>query len=519
MESNQEKSTEPSKSAVANPSAQALSPKNEYNLDRGMNIEVSKDQLEAFLLVRPNWLLGKEVSVSDISLTLERFSIPMERLDLKALQEICSEINGIIASNTGLNQVYRYKIAEGTAPVPGLDAWVKFDFPRPQRVTLREDGSADFRNINRYVHVKEGERVATLFEGKPGEPGLDIYGKVIHPPAIKKIKLVVGKNVESRSGMDTENPELPVTHFFAASSGVIYTTDNSITVSPELNIESDVGLETGNINFDGTVRVQGNIVEGSVLKCNGSLFVAGNIETLDVEVFENLEIKGGVKGKDKDKGVIRVEGDFHAKFIENATIEVAGDLIVENYILNSKILCLGSVFVTSDNGSVIASEMIVYKGVSTANLGSNAQLDTNIEIGFHFRNDRLFKQGKQTIKELEEEVAELEPKILRIKEMVTRSRGKLDEAKKAEFKKIFEEYAKKKKTIEILNQKLEVIRMNRYNQENVKMVVRQAAYPSSVIKYRKQIEKFTTQASSFMLSFFPNQEKAIPVAWKSGPGK
>ena len=51
-----------------------------------------------------------------------------------------------------------------------------------------------------------------------------------------------------------------------------------------------------------------------------------------------MTVKGGIKLK--NRGVIKVKGNLRSKFIENAIIEVDGDVIVEGSILNSKIYCL-----------------------------------------------------------------------------------------------------------------------------------------------------------------------------------
>lgn len=488
-----------------------------FNLELGLKVEVSQDSLKAKLIARPNWLIGKEITMSEISMILENCNLSNERVDFEAFGPILNEINTRLRNKKNLDEVLSFPIAEGIPAQKGIDGWVKFFFPRARKVKIREDGSADYRNIDRYVHVNKDDRLATLFEGIPGKSGIDVYGKPIPAPSITRAKLEIGSNIRKEDRPNPENELMTLHVFYANCNGVIYTTDNSITVSPELNIESDVGLETGNINFDGTVNVQGNIIEGSVVDCKGSLFVSGNVESMDVFVQDSLDVKGGVKGKDKSKGVIRVNGDLKAKFIENANIEVEGDIVVENNILNSKIKCLGSIFLSSDNSSVVTSDLIVYQGISTANLGSNAELDTKIEVGFHFKNDRLYQEGKTKYANFEMGIKEMEPKILKIKDIVTRSRGKLDEARKVEFKAIFEDYSKRKKVSQILAQKIEALKISRYSPENVKVVVRNVAHPGTILRYRKQIEKISKPQTSFMYNFFPFQEKAQPTAWKKNP--
>lgn len=488
-------------------------PEENFDLDRGLKVEISKDGLEANLIALPSWLIGRDITIADISLATERFGIHQDRIDYSGMEKITHEVNYVLRDKINLTTPIFFPIAKGIPPEEGINGWIKYSFPRARRVVIKEDGNADFRNIDRYIHVKKGDKLAVLFDGVQGKQGLDVFGKPVYPKPIERFKIKIGNNIREAQEPNPDVPSTTLHVFYATCNGVIFTTDNSITVSPELNIDSDVGLETGNINYEGTVNVTGSIVEGSNIFSKGSLYVGGNVESMDVVVQENLDVKGGIKGKDKAKGLIRVTGDVNAKFIENASLEVEGDVVVENNILNSNILCLGSIFITSDNGSIVSSNITVFKGLSTANLGSNAELDTMVEVGFHFKNNRLYQDGKEKFKVYEKEAIELEPKILKIKEFVTRSRGKLDESKKAEFKAIFEDYAKRKQVIKLFTAKLENIKIARFNPDNVKIVIRNHAFPGSVIRYRKQIEKITKPQSSFILNFFPNQEKAIPVAW------
>lgn len=166
----------------------------------------------------------------------------------------------------------------------------------------------------------------------------------------------------------------------------------------------------------------------------------GNVESSEVTVGEDLEVKGGVKGK--GKGIIRVKGDLRTKFIENAIIEIDGDCIVENFILGSKIFCLGNIILTGETSSLIGSEVIAFKGVTLSSFGSTAQMDTTIEVGFHYKNDRLFTEGSSRLVQLEKELESVLPEIQKIKDVVQRSRGKIDDARKLKFKEVFDNYQK-----------------------------------------------------------------------------
>ncbi|MCZ8344675.1 MAG: FapA family protein [Leptospira sp.] len=484
----------------------------EFNPDKGLKIIISEDRLTATLVAKPIWLTGGGMSNILILESLDLYGVHPDRILMKEVDSAALEIDKILKNPEELKKEHTFVVGKGIPAKQGESGWIKFYFPRATRVVLTEDGSADFRNINKYVHVKEGERLATLFEGVAGEQGIDVNGNPVYPNPIERPRLTLGKNVLPKTVNDPEKPERQLKEYYAGLSGVVFSTDTSLSVSPELNIESNIGLGTGNINFDGTIRVKGTIEEGSVVVCHGSLYLEGNVESSEVTVGEDLDVKGGVKAK--GQGVIKVKGDLRAKFIENANLEIDGDCIVENFILQSNIKCLGNIILTGDSSSIISSDILSYQGITVSSLGSSAQLDTVVEVGFHFKNDRLFNEGSARLVQLEKELEALVPEIQKIKEVVQRTRGKLDDAKKEKFKEIFDGYQKRTKTVELLKAKIEELKGTRFNQDNVKVVVRNTAHPNATIKYKKQVEKISKAQTSFVMNFFPNQEKAMLTAFK-----
>lgn len=491
----------------------APGPSQEFNPGRGLNFKISDDRLSCIMTAKPLWLMGGELNHLVLLEYVESSGVHRDRIELKAVEEAARAIQVALKDTEQQKASLEFVVAKGIPAKQGINGWIKFFFQRAQRVVLKEDGSADFRNINKYIHINEGDKLASLFEGVPGEQGIDVEGKPIYPNPIDRPKLTLGKNVLPKTVPDPENPSLQIKEYYAALSGVVFSTDNSLTVSPELNIESSIGLGTGNINFDGTIRVKGTIEEGAVLVCSGSLYLEGNVESSEVTVGEDLEVKGGVKGK--GKGVIRIKGELRTKFVENAILEVDGDCIIENFILGSKIYCLGNIVLTGESSSLIGSDVIAYKGITMSSLGSPAQMDTSVEVGFHFKNDRLLNEGSARLVELEKELEAVLPEIHKIKEVVQRMRGNLDEARKQKFKDVFDAYSKKSKTLELLKSKVEELRSARYSTDNVKVVVRNTAHPGAVIKYRRQIEKISKSQSSFVMNFFPNQDKGMMTAFKA----
>ncbi len=69
-----------------------------YDLDLGLKISTSEDLLEATLIAKPSWLVGKNLSMSEIAMTLERYSLSEERIDFSGMEKIINEINNRLNS-------------------------------------------------------------------------------------------------------------------------------------------------------------------------------------------------------------------------------------------------------------------------------------------------------------------------------------------------------------------------------------------------------------------------------------
>lgn len=488
----------------------------ETRLD-AISLEIAKDAMSAKVIVDVTGVSLRDFSPTMIYNLITNSKLSEDIVNFSVIKEIVDEVNKrkkqVLPISHVANpddNIVRQQIATGIPIVHGLDGWVKFYHPHNQRVVIKEDGSADFRNLEKFISIKKDEKIATLFAGVPGKPGKDVYGMTLNPPAIKRPKITIGANIITTSNSSPEEPEKVYVEYTSACNGVLFSTDESVTVSPELRIEQSVGISTGNVKYDGTVNVVGSIEDGSKVECEGSLNVAENLESSDITVGKDLFVKGGIKAK--AKGLVKIAGSVKAKFIENSILEVGGDLIIEGYILNSKIYCLGSIVLTGPTSAILGSEIIVMGGLSTYNLGSNAGVDVVVELGAHFQNERLFNEFQNKVKASEKEMTNIIPQVQQANNMIKQLRGKLDEDKKKKFTELFELFKVKSANHKFVTEKFEELKTSRFNQEQINIVVKGAAFPGAVIKYRRQIEKISVMQSAFMMSFLPGQESAPMTA-------
>jgi len=471
-----------------------------------MKVEIASDNMEAFLNLNTVGLDFSQIESTVIyNYLTNNTKLFSELIDFNKINEIVSILKKI-KSGEIKEPLVRVVIAKGVPMVEGMDGWIKYYHPHNQRVVIGADGKADFRNLEKYITIKRDEKIVTIFQGVPGKQGKDVLGTELNPKAIKKPKLEIGSNITSETIVSQEEPDKIYIEYSASCDGVLISNEESIQVSEELKLTTNVGIATGNINYQGSITIEGSIEDGAKVVCTGMMMVNANVESSEIEVGQDMTVKGGIKLK--NRGVIKVKGNLRSKFIENAIIEVDGDVIVEGSILNSKIYCLGSVLLIGATSGILGSEIIVFGSVSTVNLGSTAGLDVVVDMGYHHKNDKLYNELGNTIKSAEKELGTLVPQVQQMNNIIKQSRGKLDEDRKKKYKELIDTFKQKNDLHRRLVNKHEELKTSRFNSDKINLIVKGAGFPGATIKYRRQVEKLTVVQSAFMMNFYPGQDFA-----------
>lgn len=288
-------------------------------------------------------------------------------------------------------------IAKGIPPVPGKPPEIQYYFDTdPIRIgTLLEDGSMDWKNRGEIPQVVEGELLAEKVGGEPGKPGTDIFGQEVLPPRVKEPSLKFTKGA-TRSEDSCK--------IFAKINGTPrLQSDGRIGVSGVLAIDSDVGVETGNIDFEGHVDVNGCIESGYTIK-GGSLSTREIQQNAIIEINHDMVVYGGVYGS-----TIKVGGHLKASHIHNCTVEVLGDLAVEKELFNCTIEVNGRCLIES--GKIIGCKIQAKKGIQAKDIGTRAAKANVLTVGVDFKSERDIQACKDEIKALEDRKKETEQLI------------------------------------------------------------------------------------------------------------
>lgn len=318
-------------------------------------------------------------------------------------------------------------VAEGKEVVQGENAWIEFFFDTDvnSRPELNEDGSVDFFNLNTFVGCKAGDTLARLHPEVKGEPGMDVFGEPLRPAEVRRKVLKYGRNISISEDKMVLTSEI---------DGHVSVVDEKVFVSNVMEVDN-VGPATGNIEYEGSVVVLGNVLENFSVKAKGTVEVKGVVEGAYIESGENIVIARGMKGM--GRGELKADNNVIAKFIENSKVTAKGFVETES-ILHSNVMAGTDVTVTGKHGFITGGRVCAKNMVKVKTLGSDMGADTIIEVGAD-------PNTKIRIQQLQKKIAEMSKKVDQNKPIIDSFAAKMHKGeqfsldKKMYFKTIMQE--------------------------------------------------------------------------------
>lgn len=313
--------------------------------------------------------------------------------ELKVTEGIVTEsVAELLRAAAAKEVVSGLLLAQGKPMVSGEDGHLVMgvvdDLAEPA-ADGEDDGTVDFKRVQAFLNVEDGDLIATIVPPGAGEAGITVSGKVIPPQAGEPFGLVLGQNVRlSEDG----------TSIYAQSVGRVCLVDGVISVEDIYEVEGDVGFKVGNISFKGFVEIKGDVLDGFFVNATKGIKIHGNIGVCTIESKGDISFCG-MNGQ--GAGVIRCGGSISANFIYDSTIECIGNITIATEIRHCEIKCLGAVSVSK--GGMTGGECFALAGVECATLGSVTSLRTRVVAGAHYGDleelNTLFHELKQLVAE------------------------------------------------------------------------------------------------------------------------
>ncbi|WP_432358678.1 DUF342 domain-containing protein [Sporosarcina sp. UB5] len=333
-----------------------------------------------------------------IHMTITEFQ--SEKHHLLSLVRKSLEANGIVSGMLDLSEDDLFPgtsiiAAIGRHPEKGEDAKITYIEKPEKKPVIREDGLADYYEMNFVKHVKEGDWLGEKIPPTEGKPGKDIFGAPIHaiPGDDEKLRY------DRKSVVEVEEQGKIVLR--ALIGGALEFIEDAVSVGAHLTINGDVGPETGSIQFDGAVTVHGTIMAGYSVNATGDISIEGNEGVTNAKEIcsseGDLYIRGGVFGG--GISVIEASGDIFLKHANNCKL-FAKNIHVGLYILGCDVIG-ETVVVDKNRGKIIGGQIDALFRIECGYAGNAHERTTHL-IAKGIDKDLIYKEVQQLALELKE---------------------------------------------------------------------------------------------------------------------
>ena len=308
-----------------------------------------------------------------------------------------------LAARAKPNKHVTLQIASGKLAVNGKDAEIKPLVESAQsrilRPKKREDGSVDMRDLGDIVCVKVGDPLAKKIPPTKGKIGYTVTATPLTPEPGCDIPLVSGEG----TSISSSNQNVLVSE----KVGLPKVIANGMEVDEVYKIK-DVTVASGNINFTGSVIIDGDVNEGMKVVASGDITIGGFVESAIIKAGGDITISGGIIGRKHDiekttvtdvtmSVNVHAKGSIYAKYCQYAEISCSKDVRIENQLLHSLLNIQGGLKVGSEdksNGKIIGGYIKAGTNVSAGIIGATAGSNTII----NFEHEILkFKQQMQEL--------------------------------------------------------------------------------------------------------------------------
>lgn len=313
---------------------------------------------------------------------------PTKEMVIAALNE-AGVVYGIDedAIEIGVKSFKPFIAAQGLLPVPGENAYIdrKFNLGIQGKPVIDEYDKVDYKDLNLFVLAKENQTLAIRIPQTKGTPGKNILGDVVPAQNGRPVPMPEGKNTK-----------VVGERLIATVNGQIVDKGSRISVDPRLEIKGGVGVSTGDVEFDGTVLIKGNVDQGFKVKATGDIEIKGSVNGAEI-TGRNVYISGGITGADRVK--VYAEHDVRTAFAENAFIEAGNDIYIADIALHSHIRAGKKIIMESKHGQITGGYTVAGEEINVKVIGNDAFVVTKVSVGIDPNLQKEYQDLRKSYKE------------------------------------------------------------------------------------------------------------------------
>ncbi|MFC1692181.1 flagellar assembly protein A [Candidatus Latescibacterota bacterium] len=319
-------------------------------------------------------------------------------------------------------------VAKGRELVDEKDGQIKYYFDTEIKPQMDEAGNVDYKELNLIQNVQTGDKLVEISPPEEGVEGCTIFGEKIAPKKGVQPLLPIGKNTRS----DPNNPNILISEI----DGSVELKGTNVEVINVYIVKKDVDFSTGNVNFSGSVMVNGDVRSGFKIIAQDDIQINGVVEDAVIKSNGNVLLKTGFVGR--GKGQIIAQGNVTTKFCENETIIAEGDIYISEYVMHSKIITKGNLYVTDKTGLIVGGETYAGKGIEANVVGNENYAPTKLFVGVDMVTKAYLEKNTEQIIDLEKFLNKSHRRKLLKKELPEEKKNLIDKLKQLRNEKVKE---------------------------------------------------------------------------------
>ena len=377
--------------------------------DSSFALEIGADAMQAWVSVVPA-VGGKVLETDDIYLKLDEAGVTFG-VDQKAVATACA------ASEAG-----RFLVAAGVPVENGQNAGFELLITdaRDRAPHVDEHGLIDFRDLGAIPTVHAEQPLMRRTPPTTGVAGRTIRGQVLEPEP--------GKNeafVEHLTGAYVAKDDANLLR--AVFSGQPVRCGNGVNVEPILRVRN-VNVASGNISFDGTVNIEGEVLPGMKVQATGDIIVGDVVDGAELEAGGDIRVSGGIIAK----AHVRAGGSVAARFVENAHVLAGTTIAIDDSALQSDLQANIQILIGVDSpqrGRLAGGSARAMMLIQTPILGAPTSGVTSLLLGVNPVLEAQYRELLQKIEKLKSEEENLEKLVKHLGKQGDKAAGLLARAK------------------------------------------------------------------------------------------
>ena len=395
--------------------------------------------------------------------------------------------------------VHNFCIAQARLPIPGKDAEFSplVDSETIDRPQVDDHGVADMMSSHQFVLVDVGTAVMKRVPATEGEAGMDVTGKVMKPAPANDAGFATGlTGVE----ISPDDPNVLV----AAVKGHPVVVPNGVNVDPALHVDN-VDVNSGNITFDGSLEVKGEVAAGMTIDVTGDVFIQGGVDRAAIKAGQSIKVGGGIFGGDEAAPPeeepeasldyhIKAGANIEAKFVHLSALAAEHDIVVSEYISHSSAKAGHQLLVGQETGKgiVFGGQCEALHRVAINQLGNDAYLPTQITVGKLSELTKVYHKLEMELATRSHEAEQLESFLQKTPQGDTPLLGKMPLDKSEKIRNtivaIHDKMDRTQHLLTALEPELEL-------QKNASIAIARTLYPNAVMIINGTVKRVSEQTS------------------------